>query len=201
MMASGQGADAAIEIIKSVGTGTTPKLMFDPRLAKTVWQAYTTTAEHYNEPGHFTALIGYEWTSNKAGNNLHRVIIFRDGKEKADQIVPFRQRTARTLRSCGTSLISYQAKTGGSVLAIPHNGNLSNGRMFALVDFDGRGLTREYAETRARVEPVYEVTQMKGDGKSRIPSYRRTMSLRATSSRRGAYFDLNGAQEARDVAI
>ena len=63
-------------------------------------------------------------------------------------------------------LDSYQAKTGGSVLAIPHNGNLSNGRMFALVDFDGRGLTREYAETRARLEPVYEVTQIKGDGES-----------------------------------
>ena len=89
MMASGKGADAAIEIIRSVGTGTTPKLMFDPRLAKSVWQAYTATAERYNESGQFTALIGYEWTSNKAGNNLHRVVIFRDGKDKADQIVPF----------------------------------------------------------------------------------------------------------------
>ena len=166
MMASGQGTDAAIEIIKSVGTGTTPKLMFDPRLAKTVWQAYTTTAEHYNEPGHFTALIGYEWTSNKAGNNLHRVVIFRDGKEKADQIVPFSASDSEDPAKLWNFLDSYQAKTGGSVLAIPHNGNLSNGRMFALVDFDGRGLTREYAETRARLEPVYEVTQIKGDGES-----------------------------------
>src|ERR1041385_6074493 len=68
LMASGQGVDAAMEIIRSVGTGTTPKQMFDPRLTRTVWQAYTATAERYNEPGQFTALIGYEWTSNKAVN-------------------------------------------------------------------------------------------------------------------------------------
>ena len=164
MMASGQGGDAAVEIIRSVGTGTTPKAMFDPRLAKSVWQAYTGTAERYNEPGRFTALIGYEWTSNKAGNNLHRVVIFRDGKDKADLIVPFSAADSENPAKLWDFLNSYQAKTGGSVLAIPHNGNLSNGRMFALVDFDGRGLTREYAETRARLEPVYEVTQIKGDG-------------------------------------
>ena len=140
--------------------------MFDPQLAKSVWQAYTATAERYNEPGRFTALIGYEWTSNKAGNNLHRVVIFRDGKDKADQIVPFSAADSEDPAKLWKFLDAYQAKTGGSVLAIPHNGNLSNGRMFALVDFDGRGLTREYAETRARLEPVYEVTQIKGDGET-----------------------------------
>jgi uncharacterized protein DUF3604 len=166
MMAGGKGVDAAMEIIRSVGTGTTPKEMFDPRLARSVWQAYTATAERYNEPGRFTALIGYEWTSNKAGNNLHRVVIFRDGKDKADQIVPFSSADSENPAKLWNFLDSYQGKTGGSILAIPHNGNLSNGRMFALVDFDGRGLTREYAETRARLEPVYEVTQIKGDGET-----------------------------------
>jgi hypothetical protein len=166
LMASGKGFDAAMEIIRSVGTGTTPKQMFDPRLTRTVWQAYTATAERYNEPGRFTALIGYEWTSNNAGNNLHRVVIFRDGKDKAHQIVPFSAVNSEDPAKLWAFLDSYQDKTGGSVLAIPHNGNLSNGRMFALVDFDGRGLTRSYAETRARLEPVYEVTQIKGDGES-----------------------------------
>jgi Protein of unknown function (DUF3604) len=166
MMAGGQGGDAAIEIIRSVGAGTTPKLLFDPRLGRSVWQAYTATAERYNDPGRFTALIGYEWTSNKAGNNLHRVVIFRDGKDKADQIVPFSSADSENPAKLWNFLDSYQDKTGGSVLAIPHNGNLSNGRMFALVDFDGRGLTRQYAETRARLEPVYEVTQIKGDGET-----------------------------------
>jgi hypothetical protein len=166
LMAGGRGVDAALEIIRSVGTGTTPKAVFDPRLTRTVWQAYTTTAERYNEPGRFTALIGYEWTSNKAGNNLHRVVIFRDDKQKADQIVPFSAINSENPADLWKFLDSYQDKTGGSVLAIPHNGNLSNGRMFGLVDFDGRGLTREYAETRARLEPVYEVTQIKGDGEA-----------------------------------
>ena len=127
---------------------------------------YTATAERYNEPGRFTALIGYEWTSNNGGNNLHRVVIFRDGKDKADQIMPFSAIDSEDPATLWKFLDAYKDKTGGDVLAIPHNGNLSNGRMFALVDFDGRGLTRDYAETRARLEPVYEVTQIKGDGET-----------------------------------
>jgi hypothetical protein len=168
MMAAGResGGEAAIEIIRSVGTGTTPAVLLSPKVTRTVWQEYTATAERYNEPGRFTALIGYEWTSNNLGNNQHRVVIFRDGKDKADQIVPFSAFDSENPAMLWKFLDAYQAKTGGSVLAIPHNGNLSNGRMFALVDFDGRGLTREYAETRARLEPVYEVTQIKGDGEA-----------------------------------
>src|SRR6202043_2011490 len=87
------GLQAVIEMIRSVGTGTMPKAMISPQLARSVWQNYTGIAERYNEPGRFTALIGYEWTSNNSGNNLHRVVIFRDGKEKADQIVPFSSRS------------------------------------------------------------------------------------------------------------
>lgn len=158
--------DATIEIIRSLGTKTIPPVLVDPRIARSVWQSYTKTADSYNEPGRFTALIGYEWTSNKGGNNLHRVVIFRDGKEKADTIIPFSSLDSEDPAMPWKFLDGYQEKTGGQVLAIPHNGNLSNGRMFALVDFDGRGLTREYAETRARLEPVYEVTQIKGDGEA-----------------------------------
>ncbi len=167
MAAGGESAStAAIEIIRSVGTGTTPKAMLSRELARSVWQTYTGIAERYNEPGRFTALIGYEWTSNNSGNNLHRVVIFRDDKSKADQIVPFSAFDSQNPAMLWKFLDAYTDKTGGDVLAIPHNGNLSNGRMFALVDFDGRGLTRAYAETRARLEPVYEVTQIKGDGEA-----------------------------------
>jgi hypothetical protein len=167
MAAGGESANkAAIEIIRSVGSGTTPKAMLSRQLSRSVWQDYTTTAERYNEPGRFTALIGYEWTSNNGGNNLHRVVIFRDDKAKADQIVPFSAFDSENPAMLWKFLDAYTEKTGGEVLAIPHNGNLSNGRMFALVDFDGRGLTRAYAETRARLEPVYEVTQIKGDGEA-----------------------------------
>ena len=82
MMNSDKGGEAAIELIRSVGTGTTPKALFNPKLARSVWQNYTATAERYNEPGRFTALIGYEWTSNNRGNNLHRVVVFRDDKDQ-----------------------------------------------------------------------------------------------------------------------
>jgi hypothetical protein len=168
LMAAGgdSAAQAAIELIRSVGTGTVPPAMMNKHLARSVWTNYTSIAEHYNDPGRFTALIGYEWTSNNSGNNLHRVVIFRDGKEKADQIVPFSAFDSEDPAMLWKFLDAYTEKTGGDVLAIPHNGNLSNGRMFALVDFDGRGLTRAYAETRARLEPVYEVTQIKGDGEA-----------------------------------
>jgi hypothetical protein len=167
MVAGGQTAvDATIELIRSVGTNSTPPRLSDPRIIRSVWQSYTDTAERYNEPGRFTTLIGYEWTSNNGGDNLHRVVVFRDGKAKADTIIPFSAFDSPDPAMLWKFLDSYQEKTGGQVLAIPHNGNLSNGHMFALVDFDGRGLTRAYAETRARLEPVYEVTQIKGGRRS-----------------------------------
>src|SRR5215472_12101583 len=91
MLAEGgeSALDATIEMIRSVGTKSTPAVLLSDRLARPVWQSNTELADRYNEPGRFTALIGYEWTSNNGGNNLHRVVIFRDGKEKVDTIIPF----------------------------------------------------------------------------------------------------------------
>ncbi|MBV9376483.1 MAG: DUF3604 domain-containing protein [Alphaproteobacteria bacterium] len=167
VITGGQTAiDATIELVRSVSTNSTPPRLLDQRIVRSVWQSYTDTADRYNEPGRFTTLIGYEWTSHDGGDNLHRVVIFRDGKAKADTIIPFSAFDSPNPAMLWKFLDSYQDKTGGQVLAIPHNGNLSNGHMFALVDFDGRGLTRAYAETRARLEPVYEVTQIKGDGEA-----------------------------------
>ena len=61
----------------------------DPKFAKSVWEKNTAIMEKYNEPGRFTAFIGYEWTSNAGGgDNLHRNVIYRDGKDKADQVLP-----------------------------------------------------------------------------------------------------------------
>jgi uncharacterized protein DUF3604 len=97
---------------------------------------------------------------------LHRVVIFRDGSDKANQVLPFSALDSENPEDLWKVLDAYEQKTGGSVLAIPHNGNLSNGHMFARVDFFGNPLTRQYAETRARWEPLYEVTQIKGDGET-----------------------------------
>jgi len=131
-----------------------------------MWHNLTAAAERYNDPGLFTALIGYEWTSMPNGNNIHRNVIFRDGKEEADQVIPFSQYDSFDPEDLWDWMQMYEETTGGQVLAIPHNGNLSNGLMFDDVTYGGDPLTGEYAERRRRWEPVYEVTQMKGDGEA-----------------------------------
>jgi len=137
-----------------------------PELAAEMWQKEIVAAEKYNQPGLFTALIGYEWTSMPDGNNLHRNVIFRDGSDKAGQIVPFSQYDSFDPEDLWNWMQDYEKKTGGRLLAIPHNGNLSNGLMFNDVTYTGKPLTKDYALQRQKWEPVYEITQMKGDGES-----------------------------------
>ena len=160
------GIAAAQEIINAVSNNKIPTIMKDPAVTRSIWQNTNAVAERYNEPGRFTALLGYEWTSNKAGNNLHRVVIFRDGKAKVDQLLPFSALDSENPADLWAALAGYEQKLGVKVLAIAHNGNLSNGRMFGLVDFNGAALTRSYAETRSKFEPIYEMTQIKGDGET-----------------------------------
>jgi len=135
-------------------------------LDRTMWARMTEAAERHNTPGAFTALIGYEWTAGPQGNNLHRNIIFRDGKEKADQVVPFGSYDSEDPEDLWAWMERYEASTGGKLLAIPHNGNLSNGLMFDDVTMSGKPLTADYAERRMTWEPVYEITQIKGDGEA-----------------------------------
>jgi len=135
-------------------------------LTQTMWERLTAAAEAFNEPGKFTALIGYEWTSSPGGNNLHRNVVFRDGKARADQVIPMSNYDSTDPEDLWQWMAAYEAKTGGRVLAIPHNGNLSNGLMFDDVNFAGKKIDRDYAEKRMRWEPVYEVTQIKGDGEA-----------------------------------
>jgi hypothetical protein len=135
-------------------------------LTRTMWERLTSAAEEFNEPGSFTALIGFEWTASPGGNNLHRNVVFRDGKDEADRIIPMSNYDSSDPEDLWKWMAAYESKTGGQVLAIPHNGNLSNGLMFDDASFSGRSLDRDYAERRMRWEPVYEVTQMKGDGEA-----------------------------------
>jgi hypothetical protein len=167
MMASGDGVNAASEMIAAQSNNNVPAVMKDPKLAMTIWQKNTDIMEKYNEPGVFTALIGYEWTSNAGGgDNLHRNVIYRDGKAKADEVLPMTTFDSENPEDLWKWMQAWEDKTGGSMLAIPHNGNLSNGKMFALSTFLGDPLTREWAETRAKWEPMYEITQIKGDGET-----------------------------------
>jgi hypothetical protein len=99
-------------------------------------------------------------------NNLHRNVLFRDNKDKADQVLPFSAWQSKDPEKLWEWMARYEEKTGGKVLAIPHNSNLSNGRMFELVDFAGKPLSRDYAERRARWEVLQEVMQTKGNSET-----------------------------------
>jgi hypothetical protein len=137
---------------------------------QSVWQSIIDAAERYNEPGRFTALIGFEWTSVPLGNNLHRNVVLRDNGNKALLVEP-----PVTIPPFGSTdphhlydwLEAYENKTGGKAFALAHNGNLSNGRMFPTDKrFDGSTVDQRYVERRARWEPLYEITQIKGDGEA-----------------------------------
>jgi len=173
MLQSGQGAAAAFEIVQNFSQGTMDKglvpLPGTPAY-KGAWQEIIKAADEANDPGRFTAFIGFEWTSNTGGNNLHRNVIFRDNGLRAGQIEPYitqKPLGSDNPRDLWKWMAACEEKTGASVLALAHNGNLSNGIMFPIVEsFTGKKIDREYAENRMRWEPLYECTQIKGDGET-----------------------------------
>ncbi len=153
---------AFAEIIK-IGTVTMVNPFSSDDAARNIWQNFIKISEMYNEPGRFTAMTGYEWTSTPKGDNLHRVVILADGADKTSQTMPFSTFDSQDPEDLWKYLSLYDARTGGRAMAIPHNGNLSNGLMFNGKDFKGNNITRDYAERRIRWEPLFEMTQIKGD--------------------------------------
>lgn len=140
--------------------------MVVPSLESEIWTGVAEAADRHNTPGVFTAFTGYEWTSMLEGNNLHRVVIYKGGAEETASGVPFSSFDSPDPENLWASMAEYEARTGGQVLAIPHNGNLSNGMMFERKRIDGSAFDAEYATMRARWEPLTEVTQIKGDGET-----------------------------------
>jgi len=162
MVKSGKGYDAFIEWVRS----DKKDLINEPIMMQTVWAKVVENADKYYQPGVFTTFHAYEWTSMPDGNNLHRVVLFRDAGDRTSQILPYSMYDSVDPEDLWANLADYESKTGGRVMAIPHNGNLSNGLMFDTKTYKGKRLTRQYASTRSKWEPLYEVTQMKGDGES-----------------------------------
>ncbi|TFU01086.1 DUF3604 domain-containing protein [Polymorphobacter arshaanensis] len=168
------GKAAQREVVNAQATKSLPKILMDPRWMVSAWQKTVDIMEKYNQPGKFTAFIAYEWTSNgEKGENLHRNVIFRDGADKTRATPPLTTFQSTVPGRAGTDpeslwkwLGDWETKTGGQVLAIPHNGNMSNGWMFRAARYDGTPMTREWAEARARWEPLYEVYQIKGTGEA-----------------------------------
>jgi len=154
---------AAMEIVASLSKPDPP--IKSDKIVRRAWKRYTALADRYNDPGRFTTLIGYEWTA-QGGNNLHRNVIFRGDASVANRTVPFSQFDSQNPEDLWRALTDFQEQTGAEVLAIPHNGNLSNGRMFTVETFDGKPLTAELARMRARLEPLVEATQIKGDSEA-----------------------------------
>jgi len=153
----------AMEIVASLSKDDPP--FESSKAVRNAWTAYTALADRYNEPGRFSAIIGFEYTT-MGGDNLHRNVLFRGDATVADQLVPFSQFDSKNPEDLWNFLDQFQKNSGAEVLAIPHNGNLSNGRMFNVKTFDGKRLSAELAELRARMEPIVEVTQIKGDGEA-----------------------------------
>jgi hypothetical protein len=161
---------ATMEVIETFAGVTgekIPEILMDKDFVASVWERYLETAEKYNDPGRFTTIIGYEWTSTEGGNNLHRNVLYRDGAEEARQVLPFTAADSFNPEDLWEWMEAYEEKTGGRLLALAHNGNVSNGLMFPEINPEtGKPLTRAYAEARIRWEPIYEVTQIKGDGET-----------------------------------
>lgn len=144
-------------------------LIDDPKIVRTTWERTIEIAEKYNDPGRFTSLIGFEWTMSgtlQDPGNLHRVVVFRDGGDRTSQVVPFSLFDGQDVEELWAYLQDYEDKTGGQVLAIPHNGNVSNGKMFAIERMNGEPIDADYARLRQRWEPLVETTQIKGDSEA-----------------------------------
>ena len=134
-----EGVKAAIEAVVSMQTG---KPVFDAsKLTAGAWTHAIASAEKWNQPGVFTTLHGFEWTSAPGGNNLHRTVIFRDNADRVNQVVPYSTFDSQDPADLWKYMDAYATKTGGQVLAIPHNGNLSNGIMYTAETFDGKPMT------------------------------------------------------------
>jgi hypothetical protein len=171
-LAMREGGEAAFEatmnVINAFTQGKVPEVVLDRTFQQTIWDEYIETAEQFNEPGRFTAMIGYEWTSTEDGNNLHRNVLYRDNGDRAVRMVPYTTAESFNPEDLWKWMSRYEEVTGGQVLALAHNGNMSNGIMFPVETNPAtvEPLSNDYAKQRARWEPLYEVTQIKGDGET-----------------------------------
>ena len=153
----------AMEIVASLQKPDPP--FKSDALVRDAWREYTALADRYNDPGRFSAIIGFEYTT-RGGFNLHRNVLFRGNAAVANQMVPFSQFDSQNPEDLWRALQKFEDKTGADVLAIPHNGNLSNGLMFSVETNAGEPLTKELATLRANLEPLIEATQIKGDSEA-----------------------------------
>jgi hypothetical protein len=167
MLADGQ-LNAVFTEIVGLGTDNPAEIAFlnDSDVFRSAWALIADTVDRHNDPGNFTAFLGWEWSSTPDGMNLHRIVFTPDGKDKALRYLPFSLNDSEKPRDLWKWLAKTAKEVGTEFVAIGHNPNLSNGRFFPLIDEDGQPIDEEYARLRARWEPVEEVTQYKGDSET-----------------------------------
>ncbi len=166
MIADGKGTQVFFELVKTVNSNQPISNLVTEKLRSSVWQESVAAAERHNQPGKFTAFIGWEWSSIPQGQNLHRIIFMPQGAEVANQFLPYSAFDSDVESDFWDWLDQTSKRTGADFVAIPHNGNISNGLMFPLTDRAGKPISEAYARTRMRWEPVIETTQIKGDSET-----------------------------------
>ena len=134
--------------------------------SRDAWQQIIAAAEQHNDPGNFTSLLGWEWSSLPTGVNLHRIVVTPDGADKASQYIPYGSDQSQYPEDLWQWLDDTAQRTGSRFISIPHNSNISKGYMFAETTVKGQPITADYARTRMRWEPLTEVTQIKGDSET-----------------------------------
>ena len=149
--AGGDEAAQALEVIGSVLDGDYTGPLLDKALMRSAWERYVEVADRFDDPGRFTALIGYEWTPTNSGDKLHRNVLYRGNADKARRLFPFTANDSLDPRDLWAWMARYEQETGGRVLALAHNGNLSNGQMFPVETNPntGNAIDADYVETRS----------------------------------------------------
>ncbi len=150
---------AFAEILIDMSSGTLDPQFSDPAISRSVWSAIVATADDYYRPGEFTTFPAFEWSANPNTRNLHRVVLFRDSGVVPD--IAFSAIDSDVPEDLWTWMDTQRA-AGSTLLAIPHNGNASDGLMFSLQDQNGNPLDEAYAQRRSNNEPLYEISQIKG---------------------------------------
>ena len=150
---------AFAEVLDGMNKGVPQEELNDPELAKNMWKEIIETSNSHYKPGRFTTFPAFEWTSAPNNRNLHRVVLFRDDKGIPEMVYS----TMDSNRPEDLWKYMENARSNGAtLLAVPHNGNASDGMMFDLVDSDGNAITKAYSEMRMKNEPLYEISQIKG---------------------------------------
>jgi hypothetical protein len=165
--AEGRELEVFGELIAQVNKVVPPdQNLHNPEVNASVWGEIMDAADRNNEPGKFTAFMGWEWSSTPQGQNLHRVVIMKGDKASGETFIPYTSLDSDDPEDLWAWLEETSKKAGTDFLAIPHNSNISGGLMFPIVDSDGKGVTADWAKLRMRWEPVVEMTQIKGDSET-----------------------------------